>query len=128
MLVAGDRVFFSDSSAELGARARGVLAAQAAWLKRHATAIVLIEGHSDEQGSAADNLALAQKRAESVRKRLVEEGVEAARIAVAAYGREQRVAPCGEPECAAQNRRVVTVVSGARQADAIRLHPVRTAR
>jgi len=125
---AGDRVFFSDSSADLGSRARGVLAAQATWLKRNPAAVVRVEGHADEPGTAADNVAIAQRRADAVRRRLVEEGVETSRISVMAYGRDQRIAPCVEPECAAQNRRAVTVVAGARQADGITLPPLRTAR
>src|SRR5262245_53939004 len=47
-LAAGDRVFFSESSAVLGARARAALAAQAAWLMAHSTLSVTVEGHADD--------------------------------------------------------------------------------
>ena len=110
---AGDRVFFGEGSADLGQKARGVLAAQAAWIGRHGIAGITIEGHADEPGSAADNTALAARRAEAVRRRLVEEGVPPERIAVVAYGREQPVAVCGEGVCSAQNRRAVTRVARA---------------
>jgi peptidoglycan-associated lipoprotein len=105
----GDRVFFSLGSAELGTRARTVLAAQAKWLKRQPRINAIIEGHADDPGSEAENRALAEARAKVVRERLIEEGVPAERLEAAGRGREERIAECGEPECAAQNRRAVTL-------------------
>ena len=104
----GDRIFFGEGSAELGARSRVVLAAQAAWLKRYPELAITVEGHADDHGSQDFNRDLAEKRAHVVRDRLVTEGVEAARIGVEAMGRENPVAPCQDAACAAQNRRVVT--------------------
>jgi peptidoglycan-associated lipoprotein len=112
--VAGDRVFFDEGSAELGARALVVLAAQAAWLKRYPQTAVVVEGHADEPGTAGENSALAASRAEAVRGRLLEAGVEAERIATMAYGRDRPVAACAEPQCAAQNRRAISVVKRSR--------------
>ncbi len=107
---AGDRVFFAAGSAELGSRARDALTAQAQWLKRWHEFEAAIEGHADEPGTDADNLKLSEQRAEAVRRRLVEEGVEASRLAVVAWGRTQRIATCPEPDCGSQNRRAVTLV------------------
>jgi outer membrane protein OmpA-like peptidoglycan-associated protein len=107
---AGDRIFFSAGSAELGARARTALLAQARWLVARTDVEVLIEGHADEPGSDQDNKIISQQRAEAVRARLIEEGVAAERIAVKALGRKERVATCLDPECRVQNRRAVTVV------------------
>lgn len=114
---AGDRVFFSAGSAELGSRARVALIAQAQWLIRWHEFEAAIEGHSDEAGSDAENLELSEERAEAVRQRLVAEGVEASRLAVVAQGRAQRIAICTDVDCAAQNRRAVTLVfaSGTRE-------------
>lgn len=106
----GDRVFFGEGSAELGARARTALAAQAAWLKRHAHLPVIIEGHADDSGAAGHNLDVSLRRAEAVRRRLVETGIAPERIRVLAYGRERLVAECPASACAQQNRRVVTIV------------------
>jgi peptidoglycan-associated lipoprotein len=116
-LEAGDRVFFSNGSAELGSRARTALAAQAQWLNRWHEFEAAIEGHADEPGTDEENLKLSLKRAEAVRERLVEEGVEASRLAVVALGRRQPVATCQDPDCRAQNRRAVTLVfaSGTRE-------------
>jgi outer membrane protein OmpA-like peptidoglycan-associated protein len=114
---AGDRVFFSAGSAELGSRAREALSAQAQWLNRWHEFEAAIEGHADDPGSEEDNFKLSEQRAEAVRRRLVAEGVEASRLAIVAQGRTQRLATCAGVECAAQNRRVVTLVfaSGTRE-------------
>jgi peptidoglycan-associated lipoprotein len=114
----GDRVFFSEGSAELGTRARAALEAQAAWLKRHAALPVTIEGHADDAGAVSHNLDVSARRAEVVRRRLIEIGVAPERIHAVAYGRERVVADCAEPGCAAQNRRAVTVVGGPNAASA----------
>ncbi|MBI1649968.1 OmpA family protein [Hyphomicrobium sulfonivorans] len=109
-LEAGDRVFFSAGSAELGSRARMALAAQALWLKRWHEFEATISGYADEPGSDEDNVALSVKRATAVRQRLIDEGVEPSRLAVAPHGRSGRVAMCADAGCQAQNRRAITVV------------------
>jgi peptidoglycan-associated lipoprotein len=112
---AGDRVFFSIGSAELGGRARGVLAAQARFILRRSDLSAMIEGHADDASLTAEEHArLSEARAEAVRRRLLEEGVEAERLSIVAFGRARRVSECPEPECAAQNRRAVTVLMTSR--------------
>ena len=106
----GDRVFFSEGSAALGSRARAALEGQAAWLKRRADLPVTIEGHADDSGALNHNLEVSRRRAEAVRRRLIEMGVAPERIRAVAYGRERLVADCADSSCAAQNRRAVTVV------------------
>jgi len=106
----GDRVFFSEGSAEIGARARAALEAQAAWLKRRPTLPVTVEGHADDGGGAARNMDLSVARAEAVRRRLIELGVAPWRVRTVGHGRERLIAECTLPACMAQNRRVVTVV------------------
>lgn len=116
--IAGDRVFFAETSADLGARARTVLAAQARWIAGHAGLEVTIEAHADDhQGDRERDTTLAQRRGQAVRERLIEEGVDPGRITVRAYGRDRPVATCNSPECAAQNRRVVTRVGGGTERD-----------
>ncbi len=107
---AGDRIFFSAGSVELGTRARMALAAQAQWLIRWHEFEAAVEGHADEPGTDEENLTLSRQRAEAVRQRLIEEGVEASRVAVVAAGRTLRVATCTSPDCSSQNRRAVTLV------------------
>ena len=109
---AGDRIFFSDGSAELGSRARIALEAQAQWLRQAADTTVTIEGHADDRGAADYNSVLAQRRADAVRQRLIETGIAPERIAVLGLGRSRPIALCRDETCGAQNRRAVTTVTG----------------
>ena len=106
----GDRVFFSEGSAQLGTRGQAALAAQAAWLRRYPAVLITIEGHADEPGTATLNQDVSQRRAQAERARLIEQGVQAERIRIAAYGRDRLIAECTAPACAAQNRRTVTIL------------------
>lgn len=108
----GDRIFFGSASADLGARARQVLRAQAQWLRRHPDVSVTIEAHADDGGSTEFNLTMARQRGETVRDRLVQEGVAGDRVRLAVRGRDLKVASCAQSACAAQNRRVITIVEG----------------
>lgn len=110
---AGDRVFFAAGSAEFGGRAREALSAQARWLAQHPEVTVTIEGHADDPGTAAENGALALRRAEAVRLRLMQEGIAPGRIRLVAHGAGRRVALCAEAVCSAQNRRAITVIGEA---------------
>jgi peptidoglycan-associated lipoprotein len=106
----GDRVFFSEASADLGTRGRVALEAQAAWLLRNPALSVTIEGHADDAGSPSQNQEVSERRAEVVRRRLIQMGVASDRIRVVAFGRERLIADCTAAACAAQNRRAVTVI------------------
>lgn len=111
IVAAGDRVFFAAGSAELGQRARIVLAAQARWLARHPELKAVIEGHADDGAIPAEQISmLSEARAAAVRDRLMEEGIPVARLSISAIGRQNPVADCPGPDCAAQNRRAVTVL------------------
>lgn len=115
---AGDRIFFSAGSAALGGRARGVVQAQARFLKTHPEVSVAIEGHADDGILPdADTHALSEQRAAAVRERLIAEGIDAGRVVAYGRGRSQPVSDCPQPECAAQNRRVVTILLNGRLPD-----------
>lgn len=114
----GDRVFFAENSADIGARSRSVLAAQARWLINHPGVPVVIEGHADDNGGNRDfDVQMSEQRARAVQERLVEQGLDPSRIAVVAFGRDRPVATCLAPECAAQNRRAITRVGGSPEVD-----------
>ena len=67
---------------------------------------VKLEGNCDEWGSDEYNFALGLKRAESVKKALVAEGVNADRISMVSFGESSPVCTDKTKECWAQNRRV----------------------
>ena len=61
-------VFFGLDSVELSEEARGILQKNVEYLKRRATAKVMVEGHADSRGTNEYNLALANRRADVVAK------------------------------------------------------------
>ena len=114
---AGDRVFFSESSTELGTRARVALETQALWLIKHPSLLLVVEGHADDPGDERANLRLSQARADVVRERLLKLGVSPDRVMSVGFGRAHPAVVCREPSCAAHNRRVVTQVREQRSAE-----------
>lgn len=107
----GDRVFFDFDKYALRADAKGTLDKQAAWLKKYPTYSLTIEGHADERGTREYNLALGERRANSVKEYLVGAGVPAARVKTISYGKERPVALGSNDAAWSQNRRGVTVLS-----------------
>jgi len=82
----------------------------AEYLKEHPDVKVIIEGHTDSTGPADYNLKLSQKRAEAVRKILIEKyGISPDRVIAKGYGETRPIAPNDTPEGRAKNRRVVAV-------------------
>jgi outer membrane protein OmpA-like peptidoglycan-associated protein len=73
---------------------------------------VLVEGHTDSDGSNEYNLQLSRLRAQSVRSALVEGGVSPDRIEAQGYGETRPVATNGTAAGKAQNRRVELVLEG----------------
>jgi peptidoglycan-associated lipoprotein len=109
---AGDLVYFSSDSSDLTPEAEQTMANQVRWLQGNQGQTVMIEGHADERGTREYNLALGAKRAQTVRNRLIQGGVQAARIRTLSYGKERPVAVCDDISCWSQNRRAQTVLSG----------------
>jgi len=80
-------------------------------LKEHPSAKVRVEGHTDFQGNAADNQALSEKRASSVKRYLVSKGVAADRIKAVGRSENEPLAPNATAEGRAENRRVEIIVT-----------------
>jgi outer membrane protein OmpA-like peptidoglycan-associated protein len=80
---------------------------EAVAVMREETALKVVAiGHSDSGGSAAYNRHLSLRRAEAVRRYLIERGVEPSRLDVEGRGESQPVATNDTEEERAQNRRV----------------------
>ena len=71
-----------------------------------------VEGHTDSVGSDDYNQALSERRAESVRGYLVQQGIPTTTIAAHGFGEAQPVASNDNAAGRQQNRRVELVVSG----------------
>ncbi|MGE3675120.1 MAG: OmpA family protein, partial [Polyangiaceae bacterium] len=65
-----------------------------------------VEGHTDNVGQAADNEKLSGERALTVKRWLVEKGVDAARLISVGCGQTRPIASNATEEGKAQNRRV----------------------
>jgi OOP family OmpA-OmpF porin len=82
------------------------------FLKTYPSARAEIEGHTDSMGSEQMNMALSQRRADSVMNYLVQKlGVDAARLTAKGYGPSKPVADNKTVEGRAKNRRVVATIT-----------------
>lgn len=106
----GDRVFFETDSTSLTASARATLENQASWLGEFQNVVITIEGHADERGTREYNLALGERRANSVKNYLVALGVAPSRVTTLSYGKERPAVPGSNQSAWSQNRRGVTKV------------------
>jgi len=99
-------IYFDFDSAEIRPEFVAVIAAHAHALAGNASIHVRLEGHTDERGSPEYNIGLGERRAQTVRRALLLQGVAEAQAATVSYG-EERPAVAGQTEEAwAKNRRV----------------------
>ncbi len=110
----GDRVFFAESSATIGGRARSIIENQARWLKVRPDLAVTVIGRADDGGGREAARALSLERAEAVRDKLVAAGVAADRVTLKATGDQDHVAVCQSAICQAQNRNAEVLINDLR--------------
>lgn len=77
----------------------------------HPEFLLLVEGHTDNVGSDANNLALSQKRADAVKTALVAKGVDASKIETKAYGESKPVDTNDTAAGRQNNRRVEMTIT-----------------
>ena len=75
-------------------------------LRDNPTFTVSIEGHTDSQGAANVNQTLSQKRAEAVRRYLIDQGIAPTRLQAVGYGEDRPIEDNRTAEGRAANRRV----------------------
>jgi outer membrane protein OmpA-like peptidoglycan-associated protein len=98
---------FDTGSATLRPESTGILNDVLAMLRDHEDIELLIEGHTDSQGSDASNQTLSEQRAAAVAAFLTGRGIDAGRLDTAGHGESQAVADNTTDEGRAMNRRVV---------------------
>ena len=103
-------VLFATGKYELLPIARDKLDEVAKALTDQGYKSIVIEGHTDSKGKAADNDTLSLKRAESVRTYLVSRGIPSDKITAKGLGSSRPVADNGSADGRANNRRVEIVV------------------
>ncbi|GAB3095963.1 OmpA family protein [Aestuariicella hydrocarbonica] len=109
VLTLGD-VLFSTGSAELRGGANSDLNKLVSFLNQYPKRRVQIEGHTDNVGSVEYNHGLSQRRADSVRYYLIEQGLSSQRLSAAGMGMDRPVASNDTGTGRQQNRRVEIIV------------------
>jgi peptidoglycan-associated lipoprotein len=82
-------VYFDFDKYNIRPQDRNIVEAHASFLKNRSASKVVIEGHTDSRGGREYNLALGQRRSESVQRALTQLGVPAERIEAISWGTEK---------------------------------------
>lgn len=98
------RIYFGYNEYTLTPSAIENLRAQAAWLQQYQAVTAVVEGNADERGTREYNLALAARRAESVKSYLVGQGVAGRRLTTVSYGKERPIDGRSSEDGWARNR------------------------
>ena len=109
-LVAANPIVFQSGSARIDAGSKQTISQIAAQLVRCPSVVLEVEGHTDADGPANDNLTLSVMRAESVVDELIELGVSPTRLFAVGYGETLPVASNDTRKGKALNRRIVFTV------------------
>jgi peptidoglycan-associated lipoprotein len=102
-------IYFDFDSSDIRPEFVDVVAAHGRFLAGNASIHVRLEGSTDERGSREYNIGLGERRAQTVKRALMLQGVKEAQVATVSYG-EERPAVAGSDEAAySKNRRVELV-------------------
>jgi outer membrane protein OmpA-like peptidoglycan-associated protein len=107
-----EKVYFATNKDAILEKSFPVLKEVATVIKSKPAIRVRIEGHTDNVGRDKKNLDLSQRRAESVKKFLVAEGIEAERLTSQGFGMTKPIADNKTEEGRAENRRVDFFIEG----------------
>ena len=105
-------IFYDYDSFTVKDEYKPLLEAHAAYLKQNRNARIKVEGNTDERGSREYNLALGQKRSESVKRVLTLLGVADAQIETVSFGEEKPRDPASSEAAYSQNRRCDLAYAG----------------
>jgi peptidoglycan-associated lipoprotein len=99
-------IYFDFDSSDIKSEFEALVTAHARYLASSPSTRVRLEGNTDERGSREYNIGLGERRAQSVRRALMLQGVAESQITTVSYG-EERPAVTGHTEEAwTRNRRV----------------------
>jgi peptidoglycan-associated lipoprotein len=99
-------VYFEYDEFSLSAKSIQALKGVSELMKRNTKITISIEGHADERGTREYNLALGQRRAESVSNYLIANGVKRNRLLTKSYGEERPLSLGSNDNAWSKNRRV----------------------
>jgi outer membrane protein OmpA-like peptidoglycan-associated protein len=99
-------ILFDVNKSDLRAEAQANITDLAEILRKYDDTNILIEGHTDSDGTEEYNMSLSERRARAVSNYLAQREVDARRMTVTWYGESQPVADNSTPEGKQANRRV----------------------
>ena len=105
-------IFYDYDSFTVRDEYKPLLEAHAAYLKQNRNARIKVEGNTDERGSREYNLALGQKRSESVKRVLTLLGVSESQIDTVSFGEEKPKNPTSTEAAYSENRRCDLAYAG----------------
>jgi peptidoglycan-associated lipoprotein len=106
-------IHFDFDRYDLSPDTKETLKHHASWLKSNPQVTIEVEGHGDDRGTNEYNLALGAKRAQNVKRYLVDLGVADKRMSTISYGEELPLCKEQSETCWAMNRRAHFVVRSA---------------
>jgi len=98
-------IHFDFDRYDIRSQDESALQTNASWLRNNKNYLVLIEGHTDERGTAEYNVALGERRAKMTQNYLVSHGIDSRRISIISYGENRGQCSDATEECWAKNRR-----------------------
>ena len=98
-------VYYEFDKAEIKTEGVKTIEANSQYLRAHPEVKVKVEGNADERGSREYNLALGQRRADAVMKRMTILGIPADRIETVSFGKEKPKATGHDESAWSENRR-----------------------
>ncbi len=101
-----ENIYFEYNQYAIRDNARRVLEKNAGYLRSNPGVNIVVEGSCDERGTQTYNLALGQRRADSVKKYLTDLGISPSRVRTVTYGEERQVCTARTESCWGRNRRV----------------------
>ena len=105
-------VYFDYDSFVVKDEYRALVEAHARYLQQNRSARTIVQGNTDERGSREYNIALAQKRADSVKRMMTLLGAGEAQIETVSFGKEKPRSEGHDEGAWAQNRRVEIIYVG----------------
>jgi peptidoglycan-associated lipoprotein len=106
-----ENIHFAFDSSILSDKAQEILNSKADYLRTYSGVMVTVEGYCDERGTDAYNIALGERRAQSVKNFLVNLGISTDRLSTVSYGEERPIAAGHDETSWAENRRVQFVIN-----------------
>jgi len=105
-------IYFEFDSSEISSEFQDIITAHAQYLAANPELSVVLEGHTDERGSREYNMALGERRASSVQKMMLLQGVQENQVQSVSFGEERPAAPGSDESAWQANRRVELLYPG----------------